>query len=255
VGLELRILGPVEVVVGGEPRRLGGRKQRSLLALLGVHAGEVVSSDRIIEALWPAYDPAARKRLQVYVSQLRKALGPAGAAVEWRSEGYVLAVEADAVDAGRFAALAAAGAEAMRAGEHERAARTLREALDLWRGPALDDLASEPFAQIAGARLEELRVAALEDRIDADLALGSARSRCASACAGSSCSRCIAAAARPTRSRRSSPPGACCSTSSGSSPAPSCDACSRRSSTTTRRCSSSGPRCAPGATCRRQRRR
>jgi predicted ATPase/DNA-binding SARP family transcriptional activator len=175
VGLELRILGPVEVVVGGEPRRLGGRKQRSLLALLGMHAGEVVSSDRIIEALWPAYDSAARKRLQVHVSQLRKALGPAGAAVQWRSEGYVLAVEADAVDAGRFAALAVAGAEAMRAGEHERAAQTLREALALWRGPALDDLASEPFAQLAGAGLEELRLAALEDRIDADLALGSAQ--------------------------------------------------------------------------------
>ncbi len=175
MGLELRILGPVEVVVGGEPRRLGGRKQRSLLALLGVHAGQVVSADRIIEALWPAYDPAARKRLQVYVSQLRKALGPAGAAIEWRPEGYVLAVEPDAVDAGRFEALARAGAEAVRAGDPQGAARTLREALELWRGPALDDLASEPFAQIAGARLEELRVAALEDRIEADLALGRAQ--------------------------------------------------------------------------------
>jgi predicted ATPase/DNA-binding SARP family transcriptional activator len=175
VGLELRILGPVEVVVGGEARRLGGRKQRALLALLGVHAGEVVSSDRIIEALWPAYDPAARKRLQVYISQLRKALGPGGAAVEWRADGYVLAIGPDAVDAGRFEALASAGGEAVRAGDPERAARTLREALDLWRGPALDDLASEPFAQLAGARLQELRLAALEDRVEADLALGRAQ--------------------------------------------------------------------------------
>jgi predicted ATPase/DNA-binding SARP family transcriptional activator len=172
MALELRILGTLEVVRDGEPLRLAGRVRRSLVALLVLHAGEAVSSDRLIEELWPAGDRGARARLQVYVSQLRKALGPDGGVLETRPGGYALAVEPDAVDALRFERLAGLGREALAAGEPERAAPTLLEALALWRGPVLADLAYEPFAATAAGRLEELRLGAVEDRIDAELALG-----------------------------------------------------------------------------------
>jgi predicted ATPase/DNA-binding SARP family transcriptional activator len=170
VGLEFRILGPLEAVRAGRALRLGGRKQRTLLAMLVLRAGEPVPPDVLIEALWPAYDSAAPSRLQVYVSQLRKALGAADA-IEMRPGGYALAVGPEAVDAFRFEHGAAAGRAALAAGEPERAAATLREALALWRGPALGDLPHEPFAQ-AAARLAELRLAAVEDRLAADLELG-----------------------------------------------------------------------------------
>lgn len=173
--LEVRILGPLEVAANGEPARLGGRKQRSLIALLALEPGEVVSADRLIEELWPDYDPRARARLQVYVSQLRKALGPGGQAVEWRSEGYVLGIAPDAVDASRFERLAGAGASELRAGDLGAAARTLREALDLWRGPALEGCTYGALTQPIVSRLDELRLSALEDRIEADLALGRAQ--------------------------------------------------------------------------------
>ncbi len=173
--LEVRILGPLEVAVDGELRRLSGRKQRSLLALLALGAGEVVSADRLVEELWPTYDPRARARLHVYVSQLRRVLGPAGRAIEGRSEGYVLQVAPDGIDAWSFERMASAGANALRAGDPEAAARTLRAALDLWRGGALEDCARGPLAEPTVARLGELRLSALEDRIDADLALGRAQ--------------------------------------------------------------------------------
>jgi predicted ATPase/DNA-binding SARP family transcriptional activator len=171
MGLEVRILGPLEVVVDGEPRRLGGRKQRSLLALLALAPGEVVSADRLIEELWPAYDPRARARLHVYVSQVRKVIG---GAVGGRSEGYALDVAPDGVDAWRFERLAAAGGDALRAGDPEAAARTLREALGLWRGAALEDCAHGALVEPTIARLGELRLAALEDRLEAELACGRA---------------------------------------------------------------------------------
>jgi predicted ATPase/DNA-binding SARP family transcriptional activator len=174
MGLEVRILGPLEVVVDGERRRLGGGKQRSLLALLALAPGEVVSADRLIEALWPEYDPRARARLHVYVSQTRKALGSAGRAIDGRSEGYALDVGPDGVDAWRFERMAAAGANALGAGDPEAAARTLREALDLWRGAALEDCACGALVEPTVTRLGELRLAALEDRIEADLACGGA---------------------------------------------------------------------------------
>ena len=171
MGFEFRILGPLEVVHDGHVVRLGGRKQRTLLALLVLEAGEPISPDRLIEAIWPEYDTAAPARLQVYVSQLRKLLGDPGV-VEMRSSGYALAVASEAVDAARFERLADEGREALAAGESELAAQTLRDALALWRGPALDDLAHEPFAQAAVRTLEDLRLGAREDRIEADLALG-----------------------------------------------------------------------------------
>jgi YVTN family beta-propeller protein len=169
--LSFRILGPFEVVDGDRPLVLGGPKLRSLLAMLLLHRGEVVSTDRLIDALWgEGASGTAAKTVQVYVSNLRKALGD-GVLVT-RGHGYVLQTEAGQVDLDRFEQLAAEGRGALEAGDPQGAARRLREGLALWRGPPLADLAYESFAQAAIGWLEEERLGALEDRIDADLALG-----------------------------------------------------------------------------------
>jgi DNA-binding SARP family transcriptional activator len=166
--MDFRLLGPLEVVSERDgPIALGGAKQRSLLAVLLLHANEVVSTDRLIDQLWGAEPPAtAAKSIQVYVSRLRKALGDERLVTQ--PPGYVLRVQSSDVDLGRFEQLVS---EATRA-TPESAARKLGAALGLWRGPALADLAYEPFAQVEIARLEEMRLAALEQRIDADLARG-----------------------------------------------------------------------------------
>ena len=171
--MEFRILGPLEAEVGGQLLPLRGRRQRSLLALLLLSANEVVPDDRLLEDLWGDEPPASgRAALRVRISQLRKALGEAGAALLTRPPGYVLHVEPDRIDARLFERLAGTGREQLGAGSADLAAMTLREALGLWRGPALADVAYESFAQAEIARLEELRRTAIEDRIDADLALG-----------------------------------------------------------------------------------
>jgi DNA-binding SARP family transcriptional activator len=165
--MEFRLLGPLEVVEHDRSLGLGGVKQRSLLAVLLLHANEVVSADRLIDELWGQAPPStASKGVQVYVSRLRKQLGESRLAT--RSPGYVLRVGASELDLGRFEELLD---EARRA-DPDSAAQKLRGALALWRGPALADLAYEPFAQSEIARLEELRWVALERRIDADLAGG-----------------------------------------------------------------------------------
>jgi len=166
------ILGPFEVADDeGRVLALGGRKQRSVLAILLLSAGEVVPSDRLIEELWGERAPAtAAKTIQVYVSNLRKALGD-GVLVT-RPGGYMLPVTAADVDAAQFEALATEGQGSLHAGDFRRAAGLLSEALGLWRGPVLADFAYESFAQAKVARLEESRLAALEDRIDAELGLG-----------------------------------------------------------------------------------
>jgi DNA-binding SARP family transcriptional activator len=166
--MDFRLLGPLEVVSERDgPIALGGVKQRSLLAVLLLHANEVVSTDRLIDQLWGAAPPAtAAKSIQVYVSRLRKALGEERLVTQ--PPGYVLRVEPAEVDLGQFERLVSEAARAAPDG----AARKLSEALALWRGPALADLAYEPFAQVEIARLEELRLAVLEQRIDADLARG-----------------------------------------------------------------------------------
>src|SRR5712691_8366573 len=129
--MEFRILGPLEVIEDGQALDLGGQKQRALVAALLLTANEVVSSDRLIDALWSERPPeTAAKALQVYVSQLRKTLGRAR--VETKAPGYLLRVEKGELDLDRCRSLAEEGKP--------------KEALALWRGPALSDLAYEPFA-------------------------------------------------------------------------------------------------------------
>ena len=166
--MEFRILGPLEVVDRGQPLELGGSRQRALLALLLTRTNEVVSTDRLIDELWGARPPkTAANALQYHVSRLRKTLGRPESIVT-RPPGYVIEVAPDELDLLRFEQLLS---EAKRSAP-ELAARLLREALALWRGPALADLAHEPFAQAEIRRLEQLRLVALERRLDADLALG-----------------------------------------------------------------------------------
>ena len=166
--MEFRILGPLEVVEQSRVLPLGGARQRTLLALLLTRANEIVSADRLIDELWGAQPPrAAANALQYHVSQLRKALGPRELIVT-QQPGYGIRVGPEELDLLRFEALI----EEARRAAPELAAQRLRKALDLWRGPALADLAHESFAQAEAPRLEELRLAALERRFEADLALG-----------------------------------------------------------------------------------
>ena len=169
--IEFRVLGSLEVVEGDRPVALGGPQQRALLAVLLVHRGESVSSDRLIDALWGEQAPAsAVKIVQGYVSNLRRVLGD-GLLVT-RGGGYLLQAEPGQTDLDRFESLVAEGRRALQEGDAPTAAARLRDALGLWRGPPLADLAYESFAQAEIARLEESRLAALADRIDAELALG-----------------------------------------------------------------------------------
>lgn len=172
--MDFRILGPLEVLDEDRVLDVGGGKQRSVLALLLLHANEVVSSDRLIDELWPeAPPPSAAKIVQVHVSRLRRALdGAAEGILLTRGRGYELRVAPDQLDLHRFQTLLEEGRAAIGAGDPESAAETLRRALDLWRGPPLADFAYDSFAQQEIARLEELRLAAIEERIEADLAVG-----------------------------------------------------------------------------------
>jgi DNA-binding SARP family transcriptional activator len=165
--LEFGLLGPLEVGKGGRALALGGQKQRALLALLLIHAGEVLPTDRLVDELWGEDPPrTATASLQNFVAQLRKLL-PADVLVT-RPPGYVLRVEPDQIDAGRFERLA----REARTENPARRAQLLREALQLWRGPPLADFAYERFAEAESRRLEELRLDSLEERIDAELELG-----------------------------------------------------------------------------------
>ena len=165
--MDFRILGPLQVVAGGRALRLDAPKPRALLAILLLHENELVASDRLIEELWGGQPPAtSAKVLQTYVSQLRRVLGD-GPLVT-RAPGYELRVRPGQLDLHDFERLVAEA----RLTEAATAARKLREALALWRGPPLADFAYEPFAQTHIARLGELRLGVLEQRIDADLALG-----------------------------------------------------------------------------------
>ena len=164
--MDYRVLGPVQVAAGSGPVELAPSPARTA----GVPAearDEVSSRDRLIDALWGEQPPAtATNALQVQVHALRRRLG--GERIVREASGYRLCLEPDELDLERFEHLPARGREE----PAEVAAATLREALELWRGPAYEDVRYEPFAQAEVARLDELRLTALEDRIDADLALG-----------------------------------------------------------------------------------
>jgi DNA-binding SARP family transcriptional activator len=169
--MEFRILGPLEVWDGGYEVSLGGPKPRALLAVLLLRPNEVVAADRLIDELWGEDSPErAAAALRVNVSRLRKALPQDVLAT--RAPGYLMRVEPDALDLHRFERLVDEGRSLLACGLAADASERLREALSLWRGPALGDFTYESFAQAAIARLEEIRLAAVELRIDADLALG-----------------------------------------------------------------------------------
>ena len=165
--LEFRLLGPLEVVGDDGPLPLGGMRQRALLAALLLRAGQIVPTERLVDDLWGEDAPrTATTSLQNGVAALRKLLGPD--VLETRSPGYVLRVDGARSTRSRFEQLLA---DARTAQPEERAA-TLRQALALWRGPALADLAFDDFAQAEIRRLEELRLVAREERIGADIELG-----------------------------------------------------------------------------------
>ena len=165
--MEFRLLGPLEVLEQDRSLALGRGRQRALFGVLLLHANEVVSTDRLIDALWGRAPPlTAAKSVQVYVSRLRKELGEGRLLT--RAPGYVLKLDRSELDLGRFEQLLG---EARNADPHN-ASQKLRRALALWRGAPLADLAYEPFVQTEVARLEELRCLALEQRIEADLASG-----------------------------------------------------------------------------------
>jgi DNA-binding SARP family transcriptional activator len=171
--LEFRILGPLEVLSAEAPISLGGPRQRAVLAILLLNANRVVSIDRLADELYGGEPPAtAVTQVQRQVSDLRKLLGPV---IETRPPGYLVRAGGDTLDLSRFERLAEAAGSALTHGACDRAAALLREALALWRGPPLSDLAYEPFAAAPVARLEELRIAAVEQRIEAELALGEHR--------------------------------------------------------------------------------
>jgi DNA-binding SARP family transcriptional activator len=170
--VEFRLLGPLEVLHDGAEVPVRGARQRELLTLLLLHAGQVVSSDRLMDALWGESQPAAgATALRVRVSQLRKALGPAGGRLVTRAPGYALRVEGGELDLQRFERALDRAAAAL-PDDPAAAVEHAETALSLWRGAPLADIAYSSYAQAAIARLEELRAAALELRIEAELALG-----------------------------------------------------------------------------------
>jgi DNA-binding SARP family transcriptional activator len=170
--VEFRILGPLEVVGDAGPIRLGGPKQRATLAILLLHANHVVSVDKLADDLYAGAAPVtAVTQVQRQISELRKALASTSV-IETQAPGYVIRLSPEQLDLDRFERRTEAASQALAHGEAEAAADLFREALALWRGAALADLAYESFAQASIERLEELRLAALEQLIESELALG-----------------------------------------------------------------------------------
>jgi DNA-binding NarL/FixJ family response regulator/DNA-binding SARP family transcriptional activator len=172
--VEFRILGPLEVLEDGSPLPLGRLKERTVLAVLLLHANEFVSRERLIDELWGIAPPAtARKAVNVYISKLRKTLGGSGHdRITTADGGYRLLVDPGLLDVDRMRNLVATAREHMANGRSDAASGLLQEALAVWRGPTLAGLTLESSARDEVAQLDELRLTALMDRIDCDLALG-----------------------------------------------------------------------------------
>jgi DNA-binding SARP family transcriptional activator/ABC-type branched-subunit amino acid transport system substrate-binding protein/streptogramin lyase len=171
--MDFRLLGPLEVWDEGREIEIAGAKRRALLAILILHRNEVLPRDRLVDLLWGERPPrSAAHSLEVQVSKLRPLLSGDGSRLQTRPPGYVLRVGPDELDVERLERRAELGRSALAKGDPARAARLLREALAEVRGPALAEFAFEPFAQAPIAELSELPMALLEDRVDADLALG-----------------------------------------------------------------------------------
>jgi DNA-binding SARP family transcriptional activator len=171
---DFQILGPLEVWHAGRRVDVAGARQRALLSVLLLQAGQVVSTDRLIDEVWGDDPPTAgATALRVRISQLRRSLGPIGDLLVTQAPGYVMRPEtADQLDLRRFERLVEEGGEALARADPRSAAETLRQALALWRGPPLGDVGGAPFAPIASARLEELKIVAIELRVEAELRLG-----------------------------------------------------------------------------------
>src|SRR5262245_1178805 len=168
--VEYRLLGPLEAYVDGRPIPLAPR-ERGVLAVLALRANRVVPAAQVIDSVWPEDPPdSAANLVQGYVSNLRRKLGRE--TMETREPGYLLRLEEAASDLARFEQLAARGRAALDGGRPDDAARGLAEAVALWHGPALADLATEGILTAEAARLDELRVAAVERRLEAELACG-----------------------------------------------------------------------------------
>lgn len=171
--MHARILGSFQLDEGGRRIPVGGVRQRAVLVSLLLHANEVVPSEQLLMDLWGEDSPqSAANSLQAAISRLRRVLPP-GRLVT-RAPGYTLRVFADELDMSTFERLVTEGRAALAAGAAQRAARTLRQALTMWRGPALADFRYEPFAQAEIVRLEELQLTCVEERVEAELALGAA---------------------------------------------------------------------------------
>ncbi|HXO10322.1 MAG TPA: BTAD domain-containing putative transcriptional regulator [Solirubrobacteraceae bacterium] len=174
--IKIRILGPVEVGTDGHPVPVGGRKQLKLFALLVVHANQAVSSDVLIDTVWGSAGSGADNRLQMAIARLRKVLEPLtsdhGPMVRTVGGGYMLVIAPGELDADVFAELVADGRRSLKGGDPERGVELLDQALRLWRGPPLADVSFEDFAQATIRELEELRLSALDTRVEALLELG-----------------------------------------------------------------------------------
>jgi DNA-binding SARP family transcriptional activator len=169
--MQARILGSFQIEEGGRRIPLDGVRQRSVFVSLLLHANKVVPSEQLLVDLWGEDSPpGTANSLQAAISRLRRVL-PRGRLMT-EASGYLLRIFPGELDASQFEQLVAEGREVLAAGDAEQAARTLRQALSLWHGPALADFRYEPFAQAEIVRLEELHLTCVEERVEADLALG-----------------------------------------------------------------------------------
>ena len=168
-----RLFGPMEMTVDGQPVLLGGNRQRAVLAVLLLHANEVLPRDLLVEESWSGRPPpGAPGTLQTYISRLRRVMADSGATIVCRGDGYQLVIDPDELDVACFHRFVGEGREALHERDHRRARELFRDALALWRGQPLADLAYESFAVEAIRHLEDERLAAEIGHVEAELHLG-----------------------------------------------------------------------------------